>query len=156
MTSTKPQLVLLASVAAIILPTTPAAPSADQKAAMNTKQSGQTQAPAQPDTFTLSHGTNTLRATLVSAPPVYDTGGPVCFVEEWASDERLLAEAERTAAERGAVLVRVICDHADRSRAELLTRRGYAVASEWYTAPLPLAGAAHSNSIRLLTTAGTR
>jgi hypothetical protein len=112
-----------------------------------------TQSPTEADTFTLSHGTNTLRAISVPAPPVYDPGGPVCLVEEWSGDEALLAEAEQTAAERGTVLVRVVCPHADQSRAKLLTRRGYAVASEWYTAPLPLHGAPSRQGTRPLTVA---
>ena len=92
-----------------------------------------------PATFMLSHGTNTLRAILVQAPPVYDPGGPVCFVEDWQGNESLLANAEQEAAKRGAVVMRVICAHDDISQAKILTGRGYAVASEWYTALLPLA-----------------
>ena len=111
------------------------------------------QSAAEADTFTLSRGSNTLRAALVSAPPVYAPGGPICFVEEWAGDEALLAEAEQTAAEHGAVLVRVICAHNDSDRAKLLKRRGYSVASEWYTAALPLAGTPSPEGIRPLTAA---
>lgn len=106
-----------------------------------------------PDTFTLSHGTNTLQAILVDAPPVYNPGGPVCFVEEWQGDESLLADAEQEASKRGAVVVRVVCAHDDTSRAEILAKHGYTVASEWYTAPLPLANKSLTNGIRPLTAA---
>ena len=104
----------------------------------------------QDNSFTLGHGTNTLRAVVLSAPPVYDPGGPVCFIEDWPGDTALLAEAEQTAAAKGAVLTRVICPHADTARADLLTRHGYSVASEWYTGPLPLAGKPSQKGIRPL------
>ena len=139
---------LLVSVAAFAMTTAQATPPKTQinPAAAKTRSAGA-------DAFTLSHGTHTLRAVLLPAPPVYDPGGPVCFVEEWAGDETLLTEAEQKAAERGAVLVRVICAHDDSDRAKLLTRHGYAVASEWYTAPLPLAGTPSPKGIRPLTAA---
>lgn len=105
------------------------------------------------DGFTLTHGANTLRASLLSAPPVYAPGGPVCFVEDWSGDEALLTKAEQAAAEQGAVLVRVTCVHHDSARAKLLTRHGYSVASEWYTASLPLAGTPTPHGIRPLTAA---
>ena len=108
----------------------------------------------QDNSFALSHGTNTLRAIVLSAPPVYDPGGPVCFIEDWGGDTALLAEAEQTAAAKGAVLTRVICPHSDTARAASLTQHGYSVASEWYTAPLPLAGTPTPHgSIRPLTAA---
>jgi len=103
------------------------------------------------DAFTLTNGADVLRAVLVSAPPVYDPGGPVCLIEEWQGNEALLIGAEQTAATRGAVLARVICAHDDWSRAELLVRRGYSIASEWYTTQLPLVGAALPEGIRRLT-----
>lgn len=105
------------------------------------------------ETFLLTRGTETLRAVLLSAPPVYDPGGPVCFIEEWQSDEALLSEAEQAAAAKGAVLTRVICPHADHDLAALLTQRGYAVASEWYTAPLPLPKQTPHPAVRPLTAA---
>ena len=134
--------ILLACALAFSVTTAQAAPSAAVK-----KEAGI------PNAFTLSHGTNTLRAILVHAPPVYNPGGPVCFVEDWSGDDSLLADAEREAAKRGAVVVRVICAHNDISRAKRLTQHGYAVASEWYTAPLPPASSAHTNGIRPLTAA---
>ena len=142
MSGKKAQLFLLAcALAAAMPPVQAAAPIAAKREAMT------------PSAFTLSHGTNTLRAILVSAPPVYNPGGQVCFVEEWQGDESLLANAEQTAAERGAVLVRVICPHDDLSRAKTLAKHGYAVASEWYAAPLPLAGRLSAGGIRPLTAA---
>lgn len=103
------------------------------------------------DTFTLENGTDTLRAILVAAPPVYDPGGPVCLIEDWRENEALLAEAEQAAAARGAVLARVICTHADEDRAQMLAQRGYTVASEWYTAGLPLSEEAQTKGIRPIT-----
>ena len=156
--------VLLVSLAAFALTTTQAAPprtksdpavaktSAAKKGIMEADYK-HAQSPTKPDAFTVSRGTDTLRAMLVPAPPVYAPGGPVCFVEEWSGDEALLAEAEQTAAEHGAVLVRVTCAHSDSDRAELLARHGYAVASEWYTAPLPLPGTLSLHGIRPLTAA---
>lgn len=105
------------------------------------------------ETLMLTRGTETLRVVLLSAPPVYDPGGPVCFIEEWQNDEALLSEAEQAAAAKGAVLTRVICPHADHDRAALLTQRGYAVASEWYTASLPLPKQTPHPAVRPLTAA---
>lgn len=103
------------------------------------------------ETFTVGRGTETIRGLLLSAPPVYDPGGPVCFVEDWQGDIPSLAEAEQTAAAKGAVLTRVVCPCADADRAAALTRRGYAVASEWYTAPLPLPAQTPTRAVRPLT-----
>lgn len=138
--------VLLASVTVIMLTTAQASPPA-------AKTSAAKKATMENNSFTLTHGTNTLRATLLSAPPVYDPGGPVCFVDDWEGDMALLFKAEQTAAAKGAVLTRVVCPHADTARAELLTRHGYAVASEWYTASVPLTGMPTPYGIRLLTAA---
>jgi len=103
------------------------------------------------EAFTLTNGSDELRAVLVLAPPVYDPGGPVCLIEDWQGSEGLLAEAEQTAVAKGAVLTRVICAHDDQDRAELLVRRGYSIASEWYTTRLPLPDTAPSEGIRRLT-----
>ena len=133
--------VLLVGIAALAVTAAQADPPAVRKV------------PMQSNTFTLTRGTHTLRATLVQAPPVYAPGGPVCFAEDWTGDEILLADAEREAAVRGAVVVRVICPRGDADRAKTLTRHGYSVASEWYTAPLPLANRAQAAHIRPLTAA---
>lgn len=105
------------------------------------------------ETFTVSRGTDALRGVLLSAPPVYDPGGLICFIEDWRGDIPLLGEAEQAAAARGAVLTRVVCSRADGGWAALLTRRGYAVASEWYTITLPLRRQAPAHATRRLTTA---
>ena len=151
--SGKARPVLLASVAALALTTAQAAPSAAQ-ASPAAKAGAAKKGTMEDNSFTLVHGTNTLRATLLSAPPVYDPGGLVCFIEDWSGDMALLAEAEQTAAAKGAVLTRVICPHGDTARAAALTRHGYSVASEWYTAALPLRGILSTqDSIRPLTAA---
>lgn len=149
----KPLPALLVSIAAIAVTTAQAAPPKAQISPTAAKTSAVKKVTKNMDSFTLSRGKTTLRAILLDAPPVYDPGGPVCFVEEWAGDESLLADAEKEASKRGAVLARVICAHADQSRSKILTRRGYAVASEWYTAPLPLAGQPSPQGIRPLTAA---
>ncbi len=133
--------------------TAQAVPSSAQAGPPAAKTSTAEKGTMQDNFFTLSHGTNTLRAIVLSAPPVYDPGGPVCFVEEWQGDESLLADAGQEAAKRGSVLTRVICPHADTARAAALTRHGYTVASEWYTAPLPLANKPPTSGIRQLTIA---
>jgi hypothetical protein len=51
------------------------------------------------------------------------------------SDEELLAEAEQEAAQRGAVLARVVSLEGDKARETILEQRGYTVASEWYAGP---------------------
>ena len=102
------------------------------------------------ETFTLSRGPETIRGIVLNAPPVYAPGGPVCFIEDWQSDEQLLSQAEQEAAAKGAVLTRVVCPHGDTSRAAVLTQRGYAIASEWYTVALPLSGQVSGQAIRPL------
>lgn len=144
MSAKVPLPVLLASVTAIALTAAQAIPSQAQAAKQGTMQD---------NSFTLTHGTNTLRAIVLSAPPVYDPGGPVCFIEDWGGDTALLTQAEQTAAAKGAVLTRVICPHGDTGRAATLTRHGYSVASEWYTAPLPLTATRSLQGIRPLTAA---
>jgi len=139
----KVRLVLL--ISALAMTTAQAAPP--------TAQSNPVKKVAMTNTIALAQGKNTLRAILVDAPPVYDPGGPVCFVEDWSGDGSLLANAEQEAAHRGAVVVRVICAHNDTSRAKMLVKHGYKVASEWYTAPLPLANKSLTNGIRPLTAA---
>lgn len=83
--------------------------------------------------------------TLTSAPPVYNPGGPVCMVDdfavahsqEWESvGAALLTAVERTAKERGAVLSIVVCAQRDQAKRSLLHKAGSAVASEWHVKPL--------------------
>ena len=64
------------------------------------------------------------------APPVYDPGGPVLFVERLADDADLTA-VEREAAETGAILL-VVPATPGSARAHELRRPGWSVASDWY------------------------
>lgn len=87
-----------------------------------------------------------LIASVVGAPPVYDPGGPVCMVDDFAvsSPEKwqtvgqsLLAEATAQAKERGAVLSVIVCGHLDGPKRAMLRAGGASIASEWYTNPIP-------------------
>ena len=82
---------------------------------------------------------------LTTAPPVYNPGGPVCIVddfavappEEWRTvGAGLLAAVEREAQARGAVLVVVVCAQCDVVKRALLRDAGLSVVSEWYVQPL--------------------
>jgi hypothetical protein len=82
---------------------------------------------------------------LTTAPPIYNLGGPVCIVDDFAvaSPEEwrtvgpgLLAVVEREAQARGAVLVVVVCAQRDQAKRALLRDAGLSVASEWYVRPL--------------------
>lgn len=143
---------LLTGVAAAVLTTAQIAPDQAQAGPPAAKM-GAAKKGTINNSFTLTHGTNTLRAVILSAPPVYDPGGPVCFVEDWSGDTALLAEAEQTAAARGAVLTRVICSHSETAHAASLVLHGYSVASEWYAASVPLMGMPTPYGIRPLTDA---
>lgn len=79
------------------------------------------------------------------APPVYNPGGPVCIVDdfaianptEWNSvGAALLAAVEREAKARGAVLSVVVCAQRDQAKREVLQRAGLTVASEWHVKPI--------------------
>ncbi len=85
-------------------------------------------------------------ASLVDAPPVYDPGGKVCMVDDfmvsapalWPTVGRaLLTEATAQAKARGAVLSVVVCGHQDEPKRAMLNASGAAIASEWYTNPIP-------------------
>jgi hypothetical protein len=69
---------------------------------------------------------------IITAPPVYDPGGPVCQVQEWDGSRVALDELERWAHAQGAVLTVVSVKAEDDDRQELLDEAGYHVASEWY------------------------
>jgi len=84
-------------------------------------------------------------ASLVSAPPVYNPGGPACFVDDftvaksdqWEEIERgLLCEALRIAKERGAAQAIVVCGHLDESKRAFLRAEGLSIATEWYVKPI--------------------
>ncbi len=79
------------------------------------------------------------------APPVYNPGGLVCIVDDFAVAKpqewdlvgaELLAAVEREAKARGAVLSVVVCPQLDQTRRTMLQQAGAAVASEWYVRPL--------------------
>jgi hypothetical protein len=78
---------------------------------------------------------------LIPAPPVYDPGGPICLVDDFAIRDEgaweivgaaLLDAVTAEARRRGAVLVVVIAGRQDQPRRALLTQVGYDVASEWH------------------------
>lgn len=82
---------------------------------------------------------------LLPAPPVYDPGGPVCLVDDFATRDAagwesfgaaLLEDVTAEAKRRGAVLAAVICGHLDRPKRAMLAGAGYGVASEWHTKEL--------------------
>jgi len=82
---------------------------------------------------------------ITSAPPVYNPGGPVCIVDdfaianptEWGSvGATLLAAVEREAKARGAVLSVVVCAQRDQAKREVLQRAGLTVASERRVKPI--------------------
>ena len=79
------------------------------------------------------------------APPVYNPGGPVCIVDDFAVAKpqdwvtvgaALLAAVEREAKVRGAVLSVVVCPQRDEAKRAMLQKAGAAVASEWHVKPL--------------------
>jgi len=83
--------------------------------------------------------------TLVAAPPVYDPGGPTCVIddfavavpEQWSTvGVDLLGAVRRTARERGAAQVVVVCGHLDDPKRSALEHSGLSIASEWWVAPL--------------------
>lgn len=103
-----------------------------------------------PDTlYSVVTGPDTTRpiafvaGTLVNAPPVYNPGGPVCFVEFSASRPDInlavmLRKLGKRAKERGAVLLVVHCSEGDTNKQTRLENAGYTVASAWYRHTLPL------------------
>lgn len=85
---------------------------------------------------------------IVAAPPVYDPGGPTCLIddfavavpEQWPTvGVDLLGALRRTARERGAAQVVVVCGHLDGPKRTALEHSGLSIASEWWVAPLGLA-----------------
>lgn len=80
-------------------------------------------------------------ARVVSAPPVYDPGGNVCIIDDFMVAEPSLwtsvgvalhAEAERIAAQRGAVISVTVCGERDVPKRTALRGGGAHVSSEWY------------------------
>ncbi len=86
-----------------------------------------------------------LQGRIVSAPPVYDPGGPVLMIDDfvvadeaqWPTAGRALVDdARRIAKERGVVLVNVVCGPRDEPKRRMLRDAGLTVASEWFVAPI--------------------
>ncbi len=82
---------------------------------------------------------------LLPAPPVYNPGGPICLVDDFATKAAegwvafgaaLLNEVTTEAKRRGAVLAAVISGHLDQPKRAMLASAGYGVASEWHTKEL--------------------
>ena len=87
-----------------------------------------------------------LVATEISAPPVYDPGGKVCFIDDfvvdppelWGTVGRALAEAAfKRAKPMGAAIGNVVCGPRDTSKRATLIGMGFTVAGEWHVLPLP-------------------
>ncbi len=84
---------------------------------------------------------------VMEAPPVYDPGGPVAFIEclpENAGTEAL-TEAEVEAARRSIVLMIVQCPVEAKTQEALLMGKGYTFASSWYSGS-PAASAARRSA----------
>ena len=82
---------------------------------------------------------------LTTAPPVYNPGGAVCMVDDFAVappeawqavGSALLAAMAQEAQARGAVLMVVVCAQRDQAKRALLQEAGCAVASEWHVRSL--------------------
>ena len=82
-----------------------------------------------------------LIATLAPAPPVYDTGGMTCSIDDFCvmdgldweqSGKALLDEAMREMKTQGAVQTVVVCAHLDETKRVMLAEEGFTIASEWY------------------------
>lgn len=79
------------------------------------------------------------------APPVYDPGGKVCTIDDFAVESpelwaivgrELLEECGRVARQRGCVLQVIVCGEKDLPKAHMLGDAGAEVASEWYVRPI--------------------
>jgi hypothetical protein len=82
---------------------------------------------------------------LTIPPPVYNPGGSVCIIDDFAVatpqgwdlvGAALLAAMEREAKARGAVLSVIVCPQQDQAKRTMLQKVGAAVASEWHVKPL--------------------
>jgi hypothetical protein len=80
-------------------------------------------------------------ARLIAAPPVYDPGGKVCMIDDFAvSDSSLWPTvgmalrdaAERKSSDAGAVVSVTVCGQGDGPKRTALQNSGAHVASEWY------------------------
>lgn len=84
--------------------------------------------------------------SIVSAPPVYDPGGKICFVDDfmvdipalWATGgKELLAEVTALAKSKGAVIANVVCGPLDTAKRDFLADESFRIASEWRVKPIP-------------------
>jgi hypothetical protein len=82
-----------------------------------------------------------IMAHVTTAPPVYDPGGKVCVIDDFAVADpslwptvgmALQDEAERRAIVAGAVISIVVCGQRDTSKRKALLNSGSEIASEWY------------------------
>jgi hypothetical protein len=100
---------------------------------------------SRPDTLLLIHedrGTidGWIYGRLVNAPPVYEPGGRILFVDDFAvaspalwptAGKALLVDAKAWGKAQGAVLANVVCGPKDEPKRGLLESLGLGVASEW-------------------------
>jgi len=84
---------------------------------------------------------------LTPPPPVYDPGGPTCLIDDFTVANPdlwltvgldLLRAVSDAARERGAVQVVVVTPFRDTAKRAALEAGGLGIASEWWTAQLPL------------------
>jgi len=84
-------------------------------------------------------------AALTMPPPVYEPGGPVCVVDDfavgvadaWPTVGRALLDAITVEAKtRGAVLLVVVCPQRDWAKREMLVGSECELASEWHVRTL--------------------
>jgi hypothetical protein len=84
-------------------------------------------------------------AHVTTAPPVYDPGGKVCIIDDFAVAKPTLwatvgmalqGEAERRAAVAGAVISIIVCGQRDIPKRNALLDSGSELASEWYVRPI--------------------
>ncbi len=86
-----------------------------------------------------------LVATEISAPPVYDPGGPTYHVDDfcvlspslWSTvGKALLDHARHLLREKGVAQVLVVCGDLDQPKADMLRGERLTIASNWWTQPL--------------------
>ena len=86
-----------------------------------------------------------IMATIHTAPPVYDPGGPVCSVDDftvaspdlWSTTgEELVHAAKKWAQDQGAVLIIIVAGQQDSAKRTMLAATGATVASEWWVQAL--------------------
>jgi hypothetical protein len=86
-----------------------------------------------------------INARLINAPPVYEPGGKILFVDDfcvaapelWSSaGKALLLDAIPWGKAQGAVLANVVCGPQDAPKRALLKELGLGVASEWHVGEL--------------------